>query len=125
LKIGGAILLWVAILAAVPLTNNDLQTNSLIAIIAFAVIFQAFNVIDFNFQAEVKSKYVVHAQLVQLVISSITKLVFIAIEAPLIWFAWIYCLDALVLAVGLSVMYLRNRGKLWQWSCHNRIRKAY
>jgi hypothetical protein len=58
--------------------------------IAFAVIFQAFKVIDFNFQAEVKSKYVVHAQLVQLVISSITKLVFIAIEAPLIWFAWIY-----------------------------------
>jgi len=51
LKIGGAILLWVAILAAVPLTKNDLQTNSLIAIIAFAAIFQAFNVIDFNYQA--------------------------------------------------------------------------
>jgi O-antigen/teichoic acid export membrane protein len=115
LKIGGAILLWVAILAAVPLTNNDLQTNSLIAIIAFAAIFQAFNVIYFNFQAEVKSKYVVHAQLVQLVISSITKLVFIAIEAPLIWFALVYLLDAVVLAVGLSVMYLRNSGKLWYW----------
>jgi O-antigen/teichoic acid export membrane protein len=46
LKIGGAILLWVTIVAAVPLTKNDLQTNSLIAIIAFAAIFQAFNVID-------------------------------------------------------------------------------
>ena len=115
LKIVGAILMWLVIITAVPLTENDVQTNSLIAIIAFAAIFQAFNVIDFNYQAEVKSKYVVHAQLVQLTISSITKLVLIAINASLIWFAWVYCLDAVVFAVGLSVMYLRKSGKLWCW----------
>jgi O-antigen/teichoic acid export membrane protein len=115
LKIGGAILLWVAITAAIPMTNNDTQTNSLIAIIAFAAVFQAFNVINFNYQAEVKSKYVVHAQLVQLIISSITKLVFIAIEAPLIWFAWVFLLDAIVLAVGLVIIYLRKTGKIWYW----------
>jgi len=115
LKIVGVILMWLVIITAVPLTENDVQTNSLIAIIAFAAIFQAFNVIDFNYQAEVKSKYVVHAQLVQLTISSITKLVLIAINASLIWFAWVYCLDAVVFAVGLSVMYLRKSGKLWCW----------
>jgi len=115
LKIGGAVLLWVAIVAAVPLTKNDIITNSLITIIAFAVIFQAFNVIDFNYQAEVKSKYVVHAQLVQLVISSITKLILIAIKAPLIWFAWVYCLDAIVLAVALAVMYWCKSGSFWVW----------
>jgi len=115
LKIVGAILMWLVIITAVPLTENDVQTNSLIAIIAFAAIFQAFNVIDFNYQAEVKSKYVVHAQLVQLTISSITKLVLIAINASLIWFAWVYCLDAVVFAIGLSVMYLRKSGKLWCW----------
>jgi len=53
------LLCYIVITAAVPLTENDVQTNSLIAIIAFAAIFQAFNVIDFNYQAEVKSKYVV------------------------------------------------------------------
>ncbi|RKZ36637.1 MAG: flippase, partial [Gammaproteobacteria bacterium] len=115
LKIVGVILMWLVIITAVPLTENDVQTNSLIAIIAFAAIFQAFNVIDFNYQAEVKSKYVVHAQLVQLTISSITKLVLIAINASLIWFAWVYCLDAVVFAIGLSVMYLRKSGKLWCW----------
>jgi O-antigen/teichoic acid export membrane protein len=117
LKIGGAILMWITIIAAVPLTNNDIETNTLIAIIAFAAVFQAFNVIDFNFQAEVKSKYVVHAQLVQLLISSVAKLVLIFIEAPLLWFAWVYCLDAVVLAMGLAVMYLQNSGKFgaWQW----------
>jgi O-antigen/teichoic acid export membrane protein len=96
LKAGGAILMWAGIAAAVPFTHNDTQTNILIVVIAFAVIFQAFNVIDLNYQAEVKSKYVVYAQLVSLVISSITKLVFVWIAAPLVWFA-------------------KNTGKIWYW----------
>jgi O-antigen/teichoic acid export membrane protein len=115
LKAGGAILMWVGIAAAVPFTHNDTQTNILIVIIAFAVIFQAFNVIDLNYQAEVKSKYVVYAQLVSLVISSITKLVFVWIVAPLVWFAWVFLLDAVVLAIGLTAIYLKTTGKVWYW----------
>ena len=115
LKAGGAILMWIGIAAAIPFTHNDTQTNVLIAIIAFGVIFQAFNVIDFNYQAEVKSKYVVYAQLVQLVVSSITKLVFVCIAAPLVWFACVFLFDAVVLAVTLLAVYLKNTGKVWYW----------
>jgi len=115
LKAGGAILMWIGIAAAIPFTHNDTQTNILIIIIAFAVIFQAFNVIDFNYQAEVKSKYVVYAQLVSLVVSSITKLIFIWISAPLVWFACVFLLDAVVRAVGLTAIYLQNTGKVWYW----------
>ncbi|MBW2654835.1 MAG: flippase [Deltaproteobacteria bacterium] len=115
LKAGGAILMWIGIAAAIPFTHNDTQTNILVAIIAFAVIFQAFNVIDFNYQAEVKSRYVVYAQLVQLVASSITKLIFVWIAAPLVWFACVFLLDAVVHAVGLTAMYLKNTGKIWYW----------
>ncbi len=115
LKAVGAILMWIGIAAAVPFTHNDTQTNILIIIIAFAVIFQAFNVIDFNYQAEVKSKFVVYAHLVQLVVSSITKLVLVWISAPLVWFACVFLLDAVVLAVGMTAMYLKNTGKVWYW----------
>jgi len=115
LKAGGAILMWIGIAAAIPFTHNDTKTNILVAIIAFAVIFQAFNVIDFNYQAEVKSKFVVYAYLVQLVVSSITKLFFVWITAPLVWFACVFLLDAVVHAVGLTAMYLKNTGKLWYW----------
>ena len=115
LKAGGAILMWIGIAAAIPFTHNDTQTNILVAIIAFAVIFQAFNVIDLNYQAEVKSKFVVYAHLVQLVVSSITKLIFVWIAAPLVWFACIFLLDAVVHAVGLTAMYLKNTGKIWYW----------
>ncbi len=112
---GGAILMWIAIACAILLTHNDTQTNILIAIIAFAVIFQTFNVIDSNYQAEVKSKYVVYAQIMSLAVSSITKLVFVWIAAPLVWFACVFLLDAVVQAVGLTAMYLQNTGKVWHW----------
>ena len=115
LKVGGAILMWIGIAAAIPFTHNDAQTNILIIIIALGAIFQAFNVIDFNYQAEVKSKFVVYAHLVQLVVSSITKLIFVWISAPLVWFAWVFLFDAVVLAVGLTAMYLKNTGKIWYW----------
>ena len=118
LKLIGTLLMWVAIFAAVPFTENDLQTNILIIIIAFGAVFQAFNVIDLNFQAKVKSKYVVHSQFVQLIISSIVKIILVFNEAPLIWFASVFFLDAIVLALGLVFTYLHNSNKIfsWKWS---------
>ena len=118
LKLVGTLLMWVAIFAAVPFTENDLQTNILIIIIAFGAVFQAFNVIDLNFQAKVKSKHVVHAQFVQLIISSIVKIILVFNEAPLIWFASVFFLDAIVLALGLVFTYLHNSNKIfsWKWS---------
>ncbi len=121
LKLGGTAIMWIMIAATVPMMGHDTQTNALIAICALAAVFQAFNVIDFNFQAEVKSKYVVHAQLIQLGISSTVKLVFIAIEAPLAWFAWAFCLDALLLASGLLVMYWSKSGNPLYWNWRLRI----
>ena len=117
LKICGTIFMWFAILATVPFTENDNQTNVFISIIAFAILFQAFNVIDFKYQAEVKSKYVVKIQFIQLFITSIVKLFLIYIKAPLLWFVGVYCFDAFFLAVGLIVMYLLNSGNilLWRW----------
>ena len=118
LKLVGTLLMWTAILVAIPLTENDLQTNILIIIIAFGSVFLAFNVIDLNFQAKVKSKYVVHAQFVQLIISSIVKIILVVNEAPLIWFASIYSLDVIVLAMGLVFAYLYNGDNIfsWEWS---------
>ena len=111
LKLVGTLLMWMAILAAVPFTKNDFQTNILIIIIAFGAVFQAFNVIDFNFQAKVKSKFIVHAQFVQLIISSIVKIILVVNETPLIWFASVYCLDAIVLAIGLVFVYFYQKSE--------------
>ena len=117
LKILGTLLMWFIILFSVPLTGNDTQTNIFIAIISLAIFFQAFNVIDFNYQAEVKSKYVVQVQFIQLFLTSFTKLFLIFLKAPLLWFVWVYCFDAFLLAIGLVVMYIIKSGNilLWRW----------
>lgn len=123
LKAGGAVMMWIGIAAAIPFANNDTQTNILIISIAFAVIFQAFNVIDFHYQAEVKSKLMVYVQIVQLVFSSIIKLVLVWISAPLVWFACIFLVDGLVHAVGLIVTYMKNTGKVWYWKWQGQTAK--
>ena len=124
LKVAGSLVMWLAILIALFFTKNDVLTNTIIAIIAFGVIFQAFNVIDFNFQAEVKSKYVVHSQFVQLIFSSFIKLALIFNKLPLIWFAAVYCLDAAILAFGLAFSYLNNHGSFKKWKWDAKIAKG-
>lgn len=56
LKLMGAIAVLLLLAIAINFTSNDHYTNVLVFIIASATIFQAFNVVDFYFQAQVLSK---------------------------------------------------------------------
>lgn len=120
LKAGGAILTWAIIASAVFVAGNDTETNILIGVIAFALIFQAFNVIDFSYQAEVKSKYVVYCQLVALVATTIIKVLLIWMSAPLLWFAFLFLFEVALRTVVLVAIYLHTNGKLWclKWRWH-------
>jgi len=100
LKLMGAIVVLLLLAIAVNFTSNDTFTNSLIFIIASATIFQSFNVVDMFFQAKVMSKYVVFANVISLLLSSVVKICLIMIEAPLIWLAWSVLFDSFVLACG-------------------------
>jgi len=114
LKLGGSLtlLLFVAISLSFQESNSS---SALIAIIAIAPIFQSLNVVDFHFQANVKSKYVAKAQIIQLGFSSILKLFLIYIQAPLIYFAWLYVLDSLLLAALLLITYSNRNGTALYW----------
>ncbi len=127
LKVVGAVLMWAIIVVSLLIASNDSQTTTIIAIIAFGVVFQAFNVIDFDFQAEVSSKFTIYAQLFQLAISSIVKLTLVWNGAHLVWFAAAYLFDSLVLAIGLVVVYFKKNGSLrtwyWQWTTAKKLLK--
>lgn len=116
LKFIGAILILPVLWLAVQLTSNDTYTNLLMFIVASATIFQSFNVIDFYFQAKVKSKYVAFANSLALGASSSIKIILILTEAPLIAFALIATFDALVLSLGLIFFFkVSSRQKLFNW----------
>ena len=116
LRVGGAVLVMLLLWGAVKLTAGDHDTNILIFIIGSGLIFQAFNVIDFYFQAKVLSKYTTIAQISQAVIISVIKLWLIYIKAGVFWFAVVALLESIVLAAGFIITYVHQRLSLCRWS---------
>ncbi len=108
LKLIGALLVLIALAAAVKLSHQDSLTTLLIFIIASATIFQSFNIIDFFFQAKVLSKYVVYANIISLLISSLVKISLILSNAPLVTFAVVILFDSLILMLGFVYFFQRH-----------------
>ncbi len=116
LKLVGAcvtlLFLWVAVTA----TNTDTYTQLIVFIIASATIFQSLNVIDFFFQAKVRSKFVVYINFVVLGLSTVLKVLFILIKSPLEYFALIFLVESFVLAAGLVYFYREQKRQISNWS---------
>src|SRR5258706_966266 len=86
LKVVGSVALIVLMAIILVFMDHDPFTNTLIMIIAAAEIFKAFEVINYFFQSQVLSKYVVQIQLLLNLSISIAKIGLVLIHAPLIWF---------------------------------------
>jgi O-antigen/teichoic acid export membrane protein len=122
LKFIGALLILPVLWLAVQATSNNSYTNLLVFIIASATIFQSFNVIDFYYQAKVKSKYVALANSVALASSSIVKIALILTEAPLVAFAALVAVDTIFLSIGLIFSYKKiSNLKMTKWSFSGRL----
>ena len=105
LKVCGAAVMGIAIAAVLQFMAEDQRTSWMIVIIAFGFLFQATNVIEFYFQAQVQSKFTVRAQVVQLLITSLFKIYLVWNKAELVWFALALMLDQAVVAVLFLLMY--------------------
>jgi len=115
LKIIGASLLLVLVFFAARLMSDDRFTVILVLIIAGGTFFQAFQVIDFFFQAKVLAKFPCIARFASLLVSSISRLVLIALNAPLIWFAWVLVLESLIVNLSLVVLYRKQGMSAFHW----------
>jgi len=113
LKLIGAIITLIILAVAIDLTSNDDYTNKLIFIIASAVIFKSFNIIDFYFQAKVLSKYIVFSNILSLFLSSLLKIYLILIQASLEAFAWVVLFDSVVVALSYFYWYRRVKRDLF------------
>jgi len=125
LKFMGAISIFILLAVAVNFTSNDSYTNTLVFIIASATIFQSFNVIDFYFQSQVISKYIVYANVITLSVSSIIKILFIVNSAPLIAFVWLIVFDSFVTSLGFIYFYFNSQLSLKDWKFDKEIAKHF
>jgi len=115
LKLIGTLLMWLVLLIVVGLAGQDDSTIMLVGVIAASYLFQALNVIDTVFQAQVLSRYVAKAQIVQVLLSSLIKIGLILGEAPLFWFAIMSVVDAALLALMLLYIYRARQGAIGLW----------
>lgn len=115
LKFIAGIAVIVILAFTVYFISKDRYTETLVLIIAGATIFQSFNIIDCYFQAKVLSRYVVFANTLTLILSSVIKVAMIIWKAPLIAFAWMVVFDSMVSAAGLVYFYLQNNPSISTW----------
>lgn len=106
LRICGALLTMIAAIYAILLIRPaDNLTHWLVAILAASMTFQAFETIDFWFQSQVQSRYVVWARNAALVIVTLVKVGLIMTRSPLIAFAWACLAESGIAALGLVIAY--------------------
>ncbi len=115
IKLFGSLVAMVAVAAATIGMKDNPLTTLLVLIIAVSLPLSAFTVIVFYFQAKVEARFSVYAYLIQLFVSSGIKLGLIWVDAPLIWFAVVVAIEALLLAVGLILSYRCQKQRVLRW----------
>jgi polysaccharide transporter, PST family len=104
-SIGAAIGLLIIVGAALATGSEDALTVTLVAIIAFGTLFQAFDAFDYWFQSQVQARYTVYSKSSAFLIASAVKVALLLQGAPLIAFAWVTVLESAVGALGLYLAY--------------------
>lgn len=105
LKIIGAFLVLLLLAIVLPFTSNDNTTNLYIFIISGGLIFQSFEVVEFYFQSQVRSKIISICKVLQLALSSLIKIYLVLCQAELIWFVLVSAFDVLSLAISYFIAY--------------------
>lgn len=115
---GGIFCFAAAVVAVMFIRPGDALSQNLVTIIAFGLVFTAFENIDIWFQSQVQVKYAVYAKSAGLVLANMAKIYFILTAASLVAFAWVSALEIVVAAAGLLIVY-RYRGYFigaWRFS---------
>lgn len=115
---GGIFCFAAAAVAIIFIRPGDSLSHSLVAIIAFGLVFTGFEAVDIWFQSQVQVKYAVYAKSTGLVLANLAKIFFILTAASLIAFAWVAALETAVSAIALLAVY-RYRGYFigaWRFS---------
>lgn len=100
-------ILFIALI--VNFIEQSAQIKLCISIISMGLIFQAFLVVDYRFQSEIRAKYSSIAKSISLALGALLKIILVHIQAPLVYFALAYMADFIFLAVCLlSVNFLQG-----------------
>lgn len=113
--LGGAAALLISLGSITLLHHGETLTYWLVGITAAGLIFQAFDTIDFWFQSQIQSKYVVYARNVAFTVVALIKIALILAKAPLVAFAWAGLAEIAIGSLGLVVVYQAKGQTIKTW----------
>lgn len=88
---------------------------TLVTITSLGNLFLVFDVLDYWFQSEVKSKFRVFASTIAFTLVSLLKIFFILQHAPLVFFAYAGVLEYSFMALALLIAYHKNGQSVFKW----------
>lgn len=94
---------------------GDTELIVITVLSAGAFFFQASNIIDFYFQAGIRSKYSVLAQNAAFLLMAAVKYVLLQLKAPLIQFVWATLAEAALTAVFMFIAFNAQKNTVKQW----------
>lgn len=115
LKFFAGLLAYSLVVGVSQIASMDAPIKILIALMAIEIIFGSFNVIDYYFQSQVLSQYIVIPQLLSLGLTTFLCLSFIHLKLPLFYLAFIIVMESAVIAAGLAFFYIRFYKSLFIW----------
>ena len=104
----GLVSLMLAIFLSAQLHPNEPLATYLVAILSIASFFQSFEVIEFWFEANIRSKYSVYAKQIAFLLVTLVKVALILAEAPLIAFVWAALAESVLASFALLGIYCRK-----------------
>ncbi|TRU26409.1 MAG: flippase [Microcystis aeruginosa Ma_SC_T_19800800_S464] len=115
LKLMASLLTIVIIGIAIWTFETDPNVRWMTLIISFSLMFSAFDAIEFWFQSQVLSGVLAILRSVQLIMSSLVKLSFIAFKLPLMAFVWLILAEQVVKVLGMLWVYLKYHQSMLRW----------
>lgn len=112
LRMISGVLSIICILGYIAITNpNDSIAFVTTLLQSFILIFEVFDLIDFWFQSQLKSKYVAIAKTIAYIVMSTYKIVLLVLGKSVEWFAFATSLEYIVILFILFIMYFKNGGQ--------------
>lgn len=115
IKLFGAILLNLLALGFALWQGFDPLTLMLIMITASGELFRWSSVIEHLFISRVQGRISAQVNIVSAVMGSGYKLVLVAMQAPILWFAAAYALETAVFALSMYIAYHHNGMRIRDW----------
>lgn len=97
------------------LRPDDTLTRAMVAILGLSLVFKSTEVVKYWFESQVQSRYTVWIENGAFAIMSGIKVAMILRQAPLMAFVWIALAEAVLIAIGLPIIYTTRGRALGAW----------